>query len=87
MLGQGKIPMIIAANKHDFSAELKKFSEEAVINLASEVDCKYAFTSAKTNTNVEMIFSQLVRQIRDYKLEHEPKSRKKDKKNKKCDLM
>lgn len=87
-LGQGHIPMIIAANKHDFSADLKKFGEEAVINLASELDCKYEFTSAKTNYHVDTIFSELVRKIRDYKLQHEPHGKKhKKNKTKKCLIM
>lgn len=86
--GQGHIPMIIAANKHDFSADLKKFGEEAVINLASELDCKYEFTSAKTNYHVDTIFSELVRKIRDYKLQHEPHGKKhKKNKTKKCLIM
>jgi len=79
--------MIIAANKHDFSPEMKKFGEEAVINLASELDCKYEFTSAKTNYHVDTIFTELVRKIRDYKLQHEQHDKKRKKKTKKCLLL
>ena len=79
--------MIIAANKHDFSPDMKKFGEEAVINLASELECKYEFTSAKTNYHVEAIFSELVRKIRDYKVQHQPHLAKKKKKKGKCEMM
>ena len=52
-LGQGNIPMIIAANKCDFDSSQRKFSEDAVINLAQELNCKYFFTSAKLDKNVD----------------------------------
>merc|ERR1711917_189819 len=51
--GQGNIPMIIAANKCDFDSSQRKFSEDAVINLAQELNCKYFFTSAKLDKNVD----------------------------------
>ena len=53
ILGQGNIPMIIAANKCDFDSSQRKFSEDAVINLAQELNCKYFFTSAKLDKNVD----------------------------------
>ena len=45
--------MIIAANKCDFDSSQRKFSEDAVINLAQELNCKYFFTSAKLDKNVD----------------------------------
>merc|ERR1711990_1042004 len=83
--GQGNIPMIIAANKCDFDSSQRKFSEDAVINLAQELNCKYFFTSAKLDKNVDQTFSTLVRAVRDYKATNQNKPRKKKKKD--CTLM
>ena len=45
--------MVIAANKCDFDSKQRKFSDEAVVNLAQELNCRYAFTSAKLDKNVD----------------------------------
>ena len=45
--------MVIAANKCDFNASQRKFSEDAVVNLAQELNCKYYFTSALQDKNVD----------------------------------
>ena len=45
--------MVIAANKCDFESNQRKFSDEAVVNLAQELNCRYFFTSAKLDKNVD----------------------------------
>jgi len=85
--GQGEIPMVIAANKCDFNASQRKFSEDAVVNLAQELNCKYYFTSALQDKNVDQTFTCVVRLARDYLAkQRSAKSRNKKKKDK-CSVM
>ena len=53
--GQGDVPMVIAANKCDFEPGKRKFSEDAVVNLAQELGCRYFFTSALQDKNVDQV--------------------------------
>ena len=56
-IGQGDVPMVIAANKCDFEPGKRKFSEDAVVNLAQELGCRYFFTSALQDKNVDQVSS------------------------------
>ena len=47
--------MVIAANKFDFEPAKRKFSEDAVVNLAQELKCRYFFTSALNDHNVDQV--------------------------------
>ena len=49
--------MVIAANKCDFEPGKRKFSEDAVVNLAQELGCRYFFTSALQDKNVDQVSS------------------------------
>ena len=50
-------PIIIAANKAD--KEDRKFEEDAIRNLANQLNLRYIVTSAKTNLNVENLFTEV----------------------------
>jgi len=85
--GQGDVPMVIAANKCDFEPGKRKFSEDAVVNLAQELGCRYFFTSALQDKNVDQTFTSVVRLARDYLAsQRSSKSRNKKKKDK-CSIM
>jgi len=78
-------PIIIAANKAD--KENRKFEEDAVRNLANQLNLRYIVTSAKTNLNVENLFTEIVREVVQYKLKNPPVPIKKNKKKKGCHIM
>ncbi|KAK4226187.1 ras family-domain-containing protein, partial [Podospora fimiseda] len=58
-------PMVVVGNKVDLANERKVPQEEGEA-LAREFRCKFLETSAKTNTNVEQAFYEVVRAIRRY---------------------
>lgn len=64
-------------NKVDL-AHLRKVSGTEAAALASEWGCPYIETSAKTRQNVEEVYTTLLRQIRDRKL-NQQKSNNPDK--------
>merc|ERR1711892_13704 len=75
------------ANEFDFEPAKRRFSEDAVVNLAQELKCRYFFTSALNDHNVDQTFTQVVRLARDYlATQRASKSRSKKKKDK-CSLM
>ena len=55
--------MVIAANKCDFEPGKRKFSEDAVVNLAQELGCRYFFTSALQDKNVDQVILSHLRVI------------------------
>lgn len=61
-------PMVVVGNKVDLASERKVPQEEGEA-LAREFRCKFLETSAKTNTNVEQAFYEVVRAIRRYNRE------------------
>lgn len=61
-------PMVVIGNKVDLANE-RKVSQEEGESLAREFRCKFLETSAKTNTNVEQAFYEVVRAIRRYNRE------------------
>ncbi|AEO70897.1 fe0a5014-a96a-4f63-a299-f11d86908bde [Thermothielavioides terrestris] len=61
-------PMVVVGNKLDLASERKVSVEEGRM-LAEEFKCKFLETSAKTNTNVEQAFYEVVRAIRRYNRE------------------
>ncbi|KAK4159762.1 ras family-domain-containing protein [Cladorrhinum sp. PSN259] len=61
-------PMVVVGNKVDLANE-RKVSQEEGESLAREFRCKFLETSAKTNTNVEQAFYEVVRAIRRYNRE------------------
>ncbi|KAK4099338.1 ras-domain-containing protein [Parathielavia hyrcaniae] len=61
-------PMVVVGNKLDLAHERKVSVEEGQM-LAEEFKCKFLETSAKTNTNVEQAFYEVVRAIRKYNRE------------------
>ncbi|KAK4202843.1 ras family-domain-containing protein [Triangularia verruculosa] len=61
-------PMVVVGNKVDLASERKVPQEEGE-GLAREFRCKFLETSAKTNTNVEQAFYEVVRAIRRYNRE------------------
>lgn len=60
------MPFILVGNKVDLE-HLRKVSPSAARALADEWNCKYIETSAKTRQNVDEVYTELMRQIRDRK--------------------
>eukprot|EP01080_Neovahlkampfia_damariscottae_P010515 gene10515-3037_t len=60
--GNDTVPRIIVANKNDLDDQ-RKVSQEDGMKLAKELKCIFVETSAKSNTNVESIFSKLIEEI------------------------
>ena len=103
ILGQGDVPMVIAANKCDFEPGKRKFSEDAVVNLAQELGCRYFFTSALQDKNVDQVpyfflvlkiskkyfqtFTSVVRLARDYLASQRSSKSRNKKKKDKCSIM
>ncbi|AEO60565.1 hypothetical protein MYCTH_2145069 [Thermothelomyces thermophilus ATCC 42464] len=61
-------PMVVVGNKLDLASERKVSVEEGKA-LANEFNCMFLETSAKTNTNVEQAFFEVVRAIRRFNRE------------------
>jgi len=58
------IPMVLAANKCDLVNEREVTADEGAA-LAKKIGCPYFETSAKEKVNVEEVFKDLVRQVRN----------------------
>ncbi|KAI8388367.1 small GTPase superfamily [Radiomyces spectabilis] len=70
VLDDETVPFILVGNKVDL-AHLRKVTASEASALASEWNCQYIETSAKTRQNVEQIYTLLMRQIRDRKLQQQ----------------
>ncbi|XP_049851201.1 ras-related protein Rap-1-like [Schistocerca gregaria] len=57
-----KVPMILVGNKCDL-ADQRVITSEQGTNLSIRFECKFLEASAKTKTNVDAIFHNLVRQV------------------------
>ncbi|KAL1936435.1 hypothetical protein VTP01DRAFT_569 [Rhizomucor pusillus] len=73
VLDDETVPFILVGNKVDL-AHLRKVSSSEAQALASEWNCPYIETSAKTRQNVEQVYTVLMRQIRDRKLKQQNSS-------------
>lgn len=60
------MPFILVGNKVDLE-HLRRVSSNEASALASEWNCPYVETSAKTRQNVEQVYTQLMRKIRERK--------------------
>ncbi|KAG0262797.1 hypothetical protein DFQ27_002110 [Actinomortierella ambigua] len=66
VLDDEKIPFILVGNKADLR-QLRKVSYEEAQAKATEWNCTYIETSAKTRLNVEEVYTMLLREIRKRK--------------------
>ena len=64
------MPFILVGNKVDL-AHLRKVPASEANGLAQEWGCQYVETSAKTRQNVDLVYTMLMRQIRDRKLKQQ----------------
>lgn len=60
---RSRIPITIVGNKRDAAAARQVSTEEGKAS-ASRLGCEFYEASAKTNSNVEVVFKSLIRQIR-----------------------
>ncbi|KAJ6234264.1 ras gtpase-related [Anaeramoeba flamelloides] len=82
-----KVPMIIVGNKNDLENE-RQVSQCEGKDLATSFDYPFIETSAKTRSNVEEAFCDLVREIRMFKFETQQDNNTAiKKKNKGCLVM
>jgi GTPase KRas protein len=72
-------PVIIVANKCDLEHERQVSTQEGR-DLAKNFGCKFIESSAKSKVNVDEAFYSLVREIRRYNKENNPKEAGKKKK-------
>lgn len=66
-------PIIIVGNKCDLEME-RKITKEMGKDLARQFNCKFIEASAKSKINVDEAFYELVREIRRYHKESQPRS-------------
>ncbi|KAJ2962286.1 hypothetical protein NQZ79_g2503 [Umbelopsis isabellina] len=66
VLDDETVPFILVGNKVDLE-HLRRVSSNEASALASEWNCPYVETSAKTRQNVEQVYTQLMRKIRERK--------------------
>lgn len=90
MKGDQSVPFLLVGNKSDLE-DRRKVSKEDAEKRASEWGVPYVETSAKTRTNVDKVFFDLMREIRmrkdvDGGEKDGPKSQKKRKKLK-CTIL
>ena len=87
--GDETVPFILVGNKADLE-ERRKVSKEETETLAAKWGVPYVETSAKTKTNVDKVFFDLMREIRARKTEEGGRAdNKKEKKRKriKCSIL
>ncbi|ORX63110.1 hypothetical protein DM01DRAFT_1379644 [Hesseltinella vesiculosa] len=70
VLDDESVPFILVGNKVDL-AHLRKVPPSDANALAQEWGCQYVETSAKTRQNVDLVYTMLMRQIRDRKLKQQ----------------
>ena len=80
-----KFPMVLIANKADVQPRQRRISKSEGEDLAAEWGVPFLETSAKTRTNVEEAFNQIVREVR--KTQTWEKKPSKLYKDKKCSLL
>lgn len=90
MKGDQSVPFLLVGNKSDLE-DRRKVSKEDAENRAAEWGVPYVETSAKTRTNVDKVFFDLMREIRvrknvDGSENDGPKNQKKRKKLK-CSIL
>ncbi|ORY93482.1 small GTPase superfamily [Syncephalastrum racemosum] len=73
VLDDETVPFILVGNKVDL-AHLRKVEPSEASALATEWNCPYMETSAKTRQNVEQVYTLLMRQIRDRKVKSQKSS-------------
>ena len=61
------MPLILVGNKIDLAESKRKVSGEDAERLAASCGIKYFETSAKLPSNVDTIFNEIMRQIRNLK--------------------
>ncbi|GAB5591391.1 hypothetical protein Unana1_06291 [Umbelopsis nana] len=66
VLDDETVPFILVGNKVDLE-HLRRVSSNEASALASEWNCPYIETSAKTRQNVDQVYTQLMRKIRERK--------------------
>jgi GTPase SAR1 family protein len=60
---EGKIPIILVGNKVDLAQD-RRVSKESASKLAHQWGCKNFEVSAKTHESVEIVFKEVIREIR-----------------------
>ena len=72
------IPMILVGNKSDLDDQ-REVPRESAQNLAVKFKCEYIETSAKTGSNIELIFRTLTKLVLEKKglLTDKPETKKK----------
>ncbi|KAG2173904.1 hypothetical protein INT44_000017 [Umbelopsis vinacea] len=70
VLDDDTVPFILVGNKVDLE-HLRKVTFNDAAALADEWNCKYIETSAKTRQNVDEVYTELMRQIRNRKAKQE----------------
>ncbi|UCF08377.1 MAG: GTP-binding protein [Thermoplasmata archaeon] len=81
---QGKVPMILLANKSDLEKQ-KAVSEKDINSVAEELDVIYSYTSAKTGQNVALAFrnmGEMIIETRGIKPPYKPKKSARERKMK-----
>jgi GTPase KRas protein len=81
-----KVPMVLFGNKSDLESE-RNVSKAEAKNLAETWGIPFIEGSAKTNTNVEAGFFELVREIKKDKADKTKPNKKGAKKKKNCQLL
>jgi GTPase KRas protein len=79
-----KVPMILVGNKADLVSEYQVHKDEIQM-LSKKYGLKYVETSAKTRTNVDECFYELVREVRKFR--GPAVTQKKDKRKASCNLL
>ncbi|KAJ3435106.1 ras-like protein [Anaeramoeba flamelloides] len=69
-----KVPTVTLANKCDLQKE-RLISQEEGEKMAQSANSVYLETSAKTGTNVEEAFYNIIRQVREWKIEEEKRKK------------
>lgn len=80
------IPMVLVGNKSDLE-ELRQVSSEEGVSLGREWSIPFFETSAKLRLNIEMVFFELVREIRRGDVPRELRTKKRLSLSKKCSIL
>ena len=80
------VPMVLVGNKIDLVTDRQITKEEGVA-LAKSFGCPFFEASAMARINVEECFMELVRSIRESKVEKNPHLSRKHRKKSSCDIL